>query len=566
MSHALVPGNPAVASGDRVLPALGLGYLFGKIALGSFKLGAVTGTLLAGVLVGQLGVTLPNEVKQCFFLLFLFAIGFRTGPQFFRGLKSDGLAHAALAAIVATTGLVVAWVVAVLFGYDAGTAAGLVAGALTESATIGTAMDAIARLDLSGGRADGAQQQHPGRLRGHLSGRRHGRRVGVVAARAEAAAGGYRRRVPQARGRDGRDRRRPGRHLCLQAIRRPGLHAAGEPGGRVGGGAGGQVRAPARLRGAHPPGSELLDAGPAFVLQAGDRLALTGRSEVLVGEGNPLRGAEVDDEELLDIPAVEVDVVVTRRDLAGRPLGRLAEAVDREVATRGVFVCKLTRAGQELPRARGTVVERGDLITLVGTKADVQRVAERVGMPQWASPVTDLPIVAAAIAVGGLLGVASVKIGGLDVGLSLAVGVLLGGLVVGWLHSVTPGRGRVPDAALWVCDSLGLTGFLAVVGLNAGPEFVRGLRESGVVLLASGVLLGALPHVLTILVGRYLFRLHPGVLLGDLRRGGTSLRRAGRGSGRRPQQDPHAGVRRQLRGRQRAAGALGLGRRGGLLA
>jgi putative transport protein len=127
---------------------LGLGYLFGKLSLGSFKLGAVTGTLLAGVLVGQLGVSLPNEVKQCFFLLFLFAIGFRTGPQFFRGLRSDGLAHAGLAAIVAVTGLLVAWVVAGLFGYDAGTAAGLVAGSLTESATIGTAMDAIGRLDL----------------------------------------------------------------------------------------------------------------------------------------------------------------------------------------------------------------------------------------------------------------------------------------------------------------------------------------------------------------------------------------------------------------------------------
>ena len=181
---------------------LGLGYLFGKIAFGSFKLGAVTGTLLAGVLVGQLGVTLPNEVKQCFFLLFLFAIGFRTGPQFFRGLKSDGLAHAALAAIVATTGLVVAWVVAGLFGYDAGTGAGLVAGALTESATIGTAMDAIARLDLVRGRADGAQQQHSGRVRSDLSRRGHGRRLGAVAARAEAAARGPRRGVPQARGTD----------------------------------------------------------------------------------------------------------------------------------------------------------------------------------------------------------------------------------------------------------------------------------------------------------------------------------------------------------------------------
>src|SRR5512133_641964 len=111
---------------------LGLGYLLGKLSIGSFTLGAVTGTLLAGVLVGQLGILLSNDVKQCFFLLFLFAIGFRTGPQFFRGLKSDGLAHAALAAIVAITGLLVAWLVAVLFGYDAGTAAGLIAGALTE--------------------------------------------------------------------------------------------------------------------------------------------------------------------------------------------------------------------------------------------------------------------------------------------------------------------------------------------------------------------------------------------------------------------------------------------------
>ena len=137
---------------------LGIGYLIGRIAIGGFKIGAVTGTLLAGVIVGQLGVTMSDQVKQCFFLLFLFAIGFRTGPQFFRGLRSDGLGHAALAAIVAIAGLFVAYGISLLFGYDAGTAAGLVAGALTESATIGTAMDAISKLPVDRSRTDCARR------------------------------------------------------------------------------------------------------------------------------------------------------------------------------------------------------------------------------------------------------------------------------------------------------------------------------------------------------------------------------------------------------------------------
>src|SRR5688572_8614144 len=127
---------------------LGIGYVLGKLKLGGFTLGAVTGTLLAGVAIGQLGVAVSGEVKQAFFLLFLFSIGFRTGPQFFRGLKSDGLQQAALSVIIATTGLIVAYAVSRLFGYDAGTAAGVIAGALTESATIGTASDAIERLGL----------------------------------------------------------------------------------------------------------------------------------------------------------------------------------------------------------------------------------------------------------------------------------------------------------------------------------------------------------------------------------------------------------------------------------
>src|SRR4051794_1204567 len=113
---------------------LALGYLLGNFRVRGFSIGAVTATLLAGVFIGQFGVTISSDVKQCFFVLFLFSIGYRCGPQFFQGLRQDGLAQAAVAAVVAVTGLIVAYGAAVFFGYDGGTAGGLVGGAMTQSA------------------------------------------------------------------------------------------------------------------------------------------------------------------------------------------------------------------------------------------------------------------------------------------------------------------------------------------------------------------------------------------------------------------------------------------------
>ena len=103
------------------------------------------GCLLAGVAIGQLDVVVDPTVKVVFFDLFLFGTGYKVGPQFFRGLRRDALPHLLLAVVVAVTCLVVAVVVSKLFGYDAGTAAGLLAGAFTESTIIGTATEAIQR-------------------------------------------------------------------------------------------------------------------------------------------------------------------------------------------------------------------------------------------------------------------------------------------------------------------------------------------------------------------------------------------------------------------------------------
>ena len=490
---------------------LGLGYLFGKIALGSFKLGAVTGTLLAGVLVGQLGVSLPNEVKQCFFLLFLFSIGFRTGPQFFRGLKSDGLAHAALAAIVATTGLVVAFVVAKAFGYDAGTAAGLVAGALTESATIGTAMDAIARLDLSTAERAALANNIPVAFAVTYL-------VGVIGAAWVLSQLAPRLlRVDLAEEcRKLEEEMRGGVSAQHSARREFEFRAyAVDPGSGLVGRSLADLEALAprifveqvRRRG------DIVASRDVPVLREGDVVAVAGRRttlvEVLEAPGSGLR--EVDDRELLEVPSDVVDVVVTNKAIEGRTLADLA----LDEASRGVFLRTITRAGTDLGRLADTIVHRGDVLTLVGSAASTTRAIEAIGVADRVTDVTDMMVVATGIVAGALIGLPALHIGGVEIGLSLPVGVLLGGLVCGWLRSVRPSLfGQIPGPTLWIFESIGLAGFVAVVGLNAGPDFVQGLKESGLSLLLAGTLTVSIALLLGVLVGRWIFKMHPGVLLG----------------------------------------------------
>src|SRR3954454_4015840 len=128
---------------------LAIGFLIGRVKIGSFSLGMVVGTLLTGVAVGQLNIQVPVVVKYVFFDLFLFTTGYKVGPQFFRALKKDALPQLALTVVLCLTCLFAAFTAAKLLGYDIGTAAGLLAGAFTESTVIGTASDAIGRLAIS---------------------------------------------------------------------------------------------------------------------------------------------------------------------------------------------------------------------------------------------------------------------------------------------------------------------------------------------------------------------------------------------------------------------------------
>lgn len=501
--------------------ALGLGYGAGKLRIGSFTVGPVLGCLLAGVLVGQLGVPVSRDLKYAFFLLFLFAIGYRTGPQFFAGLKSSGLPQTVLTAFLCTTGLGVAWAVSLAFGFDVGTAAGLVAGGLTESATVGTAGDAIARLALEPAEREQVASNvavafavtylvglvtavwvlsvlGPRLLRVDLAAECRAleeqmgvvnREAGVLSAYTRHAVRAY-RLPPALVGHEARELEGlfDGERVFVERIRR---------------------------------GAEILDGEtPGVVLQAGDVVALAGRRDLLLGATNPLAAHEVDDPELLDIPVVIVDVILTSKALAGRPLREVAPILGER--SRGVFLRQVTRGGEALPLTTETVVERGDVLSVAGAKHHVERVVPEVGYAEWATSATDMVTVGLAVVLGALIGLPAIRIAALEVGLSLAVGVLVGGLVAGWLRTVSRRFGRIPEPALWLFDSVGLNAFLALVGISAGPDFVRGLAESGLALVAAGVLVCAVPHVAALLVGRHLLKMHPGILLGTCCGAGTS--------------------------------------------
>src|SRR5262245_5720632 len=489
---------------------LAAGYALGKLRVAGLELGSVVGVLLAGVAVGQLGIPVSNDLKYAFFLLFLFAIGFKTGPQFFRGLRGGGLTQAALALCLCGTGLVTAWVLSRAFGFDAGTAAGLIAGSLTDSATVGTAAGAIQRAI-----ADPAAQQT---LTAHITVAfavsylvglivtiQVLSRLAPVLLRVDLAA--ECRRLEEEMGLSHAQEGVQSAYLryIMRAYALPTPFKPQRVSELEAAFAGERVFVE-RVRHC----GRLIDPEPETPLAAGDRVVLSGPRESLIGDANPLRQHETDDPELIDIAVVSVDVVLTQKQYAGRRLGDLAA----ETGARGVFLRKHVRTGVELPFTPATIVERGDILTLSGAHTHVAYVAERIGFAEWPTDRTDMVTVGLAIALGGLVGLPALHLGALELGLSKAVGALLGGLVAGWLRSVNPRFGRIPEPALWVFDSLGLNVFIGLVGRSAGPQFVQGLRESGLALVGGAVVTCATPLIATLLIGRYLFRMHPGILLG----------------------------------------------------
>lgn len=498
-----------------VFLAISIGYLIGGLKVGGFSLGPVTGSLFAGILIGQFAdVPIAGMAKSFLFLLFLFGIGYSVGPQFLQALKRDGMKPVLLAVVVCVTGLLTAVVVAKFLGLDPGFAAGLLSGSLTESPAMGTATEAINALPLP--EADRT------RFVAHIAvadavcyvfgavgvilfcsvigprllgidlvaeALKLEKEYGITRKAAGVSSAWHRFEIRAYQIADGAsvagqsiataEAAFPEHRLFIQRLRR---------------------------------GGTIIEAAPDVVIKSGDIVAVSGTREALVSVLGP-RAEEIEDRELLDVPVSICDVLLTSPDLKGRSIADLA----KESWTRSLYLRSLTRGGQDIPIAPGITVERGDILRLVGPEAVVSSAAERFGVVVAPPAATDFLVLGLAIFLGGLVGVlVTFPIGDMRISLSTSVGTLLAGLIVGHLRTRFPLFGRIPDAAVSLMTSLGLAAFVAMTGLHAGPVFASAIAEAGIGLLFGGMIVTMMPMIVGLYFGRYVLGMNPILLLGGL--------------------------------------------------
>ncbi|MCI8997374.1 MAG: aspartate-alanine antiporter [Muribaculaceae bacterium] len=505
--------NPVIP----IFLTLGLGFWLGGLKYKSFSLGPVTATLIVGVVIGQLDIPVSDELKNVSFMLFLFAIGYSVGPQFFRSLKGDGLKQIGFALIETVLCIATVVIVSIAMGYNKGMAVGLFSGSQAFSAVIGVGSGTIQSLGLPddveksyleiipacyavcyvfgtigsawiianfgpvllGGLTKVKEQT--ARLEAEMDSGDFTPEPGTFVANRPISFRAY--KVNSDYFNRSRSVEEVERHIKEMGLR----HFVER----------------LRLRG------EILDPQPELRIRKGDVIVLSGRRESIIDDAGWI-GPEITDHELLNFTAENLPVTVAKSGVAGLTLGELR----RKDYMRGVMVRKVIRDDNSVPMHSRTELEAGDILTLVGLPQDVAEAVPEIGYSDRPTEETDMTFTGLGIAIGCFIGALTVYFKGIPVSLSTSGGAILAGLVLGWLRNRRPTFGRIPRPVIWFMNNMGLNMFIAVVGLGAGPTFIPGLQKVGMEMFLVGMVCTTVPLVLAILIGGRLFHFPPAVTLG----------------------------------------------------
>lgn len=499
-----------------VFLTVAVGFWIGQLRYKSFSLGTVTSVLLVGVVVGQMKIQIPEPAKTLFFLMFLFAVGYAVGPQFFRGLKRDGLPQVAFAVVVCLLCLGSVWLCSVVMGYDASQAAGLMAGSQTMSAVLGVATDTIGQMpDLKGLDLSTMPVVYAVTYIYGTAGSAW--LLGTLGPRLLGGVGKVKAAAKELEARMGQDvSLQPGFNPAVREIVFRAFSADNEwftPGRTVR-----EFEELMRRQGKRIFVERLRQQGTIRDPQSrtmifrGDELVVSGRREFVIEEEEWI-GREIEDSELVNFSVETLAVVAAGgREATRQSIGDLLRADFMH----GVMIRSITRAGARIPVRSEVRLDGGDRLELVGLRQDVERAAARIGFADRPTPRTGMTLVGLGILLGGLLfgWMLVARVGTIPLSLTVSGGVLITGLVCGWLRARRPNLGGIPEPALWFMNNVGLNVFIAIVGISTGPTFIQGFQAMGWSLFLVGAVATSLPLIGGIFIGKYLFRFNDALTLG----------------------------------------------------
>jgi aspartate-alanine antiporter len=496
-----------------LLLAVAIGTILGRIRIRGFAIGTTACILIVSVLIGQLGAfTFPSLLRVILFSLFVFTIGYKSGPEFFASLSIRTLAQVVIALVLGGTGLAIVLAFAFTFKLDPGTASGLAAGAMTQSSVIGTASGALAQLGLP---KNVLEQQEANiaagyavtYVLGYILTLLYVPFVAPKLMRINLKDEAKKLEIELAGGEPPKTENLHYRKFQARAY-------------RVSAAAGRTVKTIEEEIGSRTVIERIVRRGTDIephldtVLEAGDDIVIAGRTAAIVA-ARPVIGTEIDADEILKaMPGNVIDVLVDNRNLHGRTLQDIANRVGNNA--RGVFLRTLTRMGRDVPLSAETRIYVGDVMTLVGTSRNIERAASQVGQILRSGDRTDIAFLAAGIAAGLLAGLASFKVGGIALTLGGGGGALIAGLLCGWLRSRKPTMGAIPLAAQQTLSDLGLGGFIAAIGLGNGHAAWIAIETHGPLLLGMGFVVTLVPLVVATFFARYVLGMNPVITCGAL--------------------------------------------------
>lgn len=485
-----------------------LGYTLGRLTIGQFVLGGVAGSLLMGVLIGQLDIKLDTSIKNIFFALFIYAVGYQGGPQFFRSINKRSLNQLASAFVMCLVGLFCVLISAWTFDLDRGTAAGLAAGGLTQSAIIGTAGDAVAKL--AGVTAEQIKTMQTNIAVGYAVCYIFGNLGPIIVVtwflpmvmkwdiRQEA--------IKLAKTMSGgKAELEPGQFNAIRPVVTRVYQVA--------------ENSQAVSKKVIDIDRDLTDAAVETVLRdgaalatgddtlvkAGDSVAVTGKVGLMVNASTYF-GPETAAPDFLQLVEEQREVILTKKGLVGRTIGQINDQLDIETQ-HGVYLVAVKRMGRDLPMLSNLELHKGDELLISGAPKDLDRVQALIGYKITAAAVTDFIFFGVGMALGILIGLFEFKVAGIPVTIGTGGGCLLSGLLFGWLRSTHPRFAALPTGASNFLRDFGLAVFVAIVGISAGPQAVSTIQQYGMTLFFLGIGVTIIPQIVTFYFSYYVLRI-----------------------------------------------------------